>query len=483
VRSVDAPLIGRVRDVGSPVVVASNRGPVSFTLGDDGSLTMKRGAGGLVSALQPVMARGEATWVCAALGDGDRQAASAAPSGHLHEAGHDTAGAAVRMLALDPLTYARAYNGIANGTLWFVMHHLYDSANSPTFDLAWRRLWDSYVEVNEAFADAIAEETADGGAVVVQDYHLFLVPQLLRARRPDVRIGLFTHTPWADPAVFSMLPDDIRSALVNGLLGADSIGFHTQRWADAFLACADAELGPDDTRTDRVRIHPIGVDADELQERAAQPDVHARLAGLQSWAGDRRVVLRIDRTELSKNIVRGLAAFRELLRTQPDWCGKVVHLAFAYPSRHDLPEYREYTATVQRMASAVNDEFATPGWEPVHLEVSDDYPRSLAALSLADVLLVNPVRDGMNLVAKEGPVLSKDGCALVLSREAGAVDELGADALLINPFDVSHTAAALHEALVMSPDERAARCTRLAAAAAAHPPRRWLADQLAALGR
>lgn len=469
--------------MGSPVVVASNRGPLSFTLDDDGSLTMKRGAGGLVSALRPVMAGGKATWVCAALGDGDRQAASAAPNGHLQQAGHDTDGAAVRMLALDPLTHARAYNGIANGTLWFLTHHLYDSANSPTFDLAWRRLWDSYVEVNQAFADAIAEEVEQGGSVVVQDYHLFLVPRLLRQRRPDVRIGLFTHTPWSDPAIFTMLPDDIRRTLLEGLLGADAVGFHTRRWADAFLACAEAELGPDAARGERVRVHPIGVDADELRERAAQPDVHARLAGLEAWSAGRRVVLRIDRTELSKNIVRGLAAFRELLRTRPEWCGEVVHLAFAYPSRHDLPEYREYTAAVQRMASAVNDEFATPGWEPVHLEVSDDYPRSLAALSLADVLIVNPVRDGMNLVAKEGPVLSQDGCALVLSREAGAVDELGDDALLVNPFDVSQTAEALHEALLMPAEERSARTARLARAAAAHPPQRWLAEQLTALGR
>jgi trehalose 6-phosphate synthase len=466
--------------VGSPVVVASNRGPVSFTLDDDGSLTMKRGAGGLVSALQPVTGTGDATWVCAALSDGDRQAASAAPGGHLREAGHDT-GAAVRMLALDPLTFARAYNGIANGTLWFITHHLYDSANSPTFDLAWRRLWESYVEINEAFADAIAEETASGGAVVVQDYHLFLVPRLLRDRRPDVRIGLFTHTPWADPWVFAMLPDDVRVALLTGLLGADSLGFHTRRWADAFLACAEAELGPDPERAGRVRIHPIGVDAEELRTRAGQPDVHARLAGLEAWAGDRQVVLRIDRTELSKNIVRGLGAFRELLRTRPEWHERVVHLAFAYPSRHDLPEYREYTAVVQRTASAINDEFATPGWEPVHLEVSDDYPRSLAALSLADVLLVNPVRDGMNLVAKEGPVLSRQGCTLVLSREAGAADELGGDALLVNPFDVGQTAQALHDALLMTQDERRAICARLAVRAAEHPPQRWLADQLAAL--
>jgi trehalose 6-phosphate synthase len=466
----------------SRIVVASNRGPVSFTASDDGTLTARRGAGGLVSALAPLLADGAATWVCSAMSDGDRRAAAGAPGGRLHEAGHDTGGASVRMLGVDPRTFDRAYNGIANGTLWFITHHLYDLPNQPVFDGAWRRVWDCYVELNETFATACAEEAAPGGAVVVQDYHLFLVPALLKSKRPDLRVGHFTHTPWPDPAQLRLLPDDVRAALLHGLLAADSVGYHTRRWADAFLACAADALGPDGARADRVRVHPIGVDADELRERAAAPDVAARRAALEEWAAGRQVVLRIDRTELSKNVVRGLAAFRELLRTHPEHHERVVHLAFAYPSRHDLPEYREYTAAVQRMAAAVNDEFARPGWQPVRLEVSDDYPRSLAALSLADVLVVNPVRDGMNLVAKEGPVLSRDGVALVLSREAGAAEELGGDSFCVNPFDVTATAEAIDAALALDPAERRARSDRLAAAAAAHPPQRWLTEQLAALG-
>jgi len=179
--------------------------------------------------------------------------------------------------------------------------------------------------------------------------------------------------------------------------------------------------------------------------------------------------------------VRGLEAYRELLRTRPQWHRRVVHLAFAYPSRHDLPEYREYTGAVQRVAREVNEQYAEEGWLPVHLEVRDDYPRSLAAYQLADVLLVNPVRDGMNLVAKEGPVLSRRGVSLVLSRHAGAADELGQDAHLVNPFDVLQTAHALHAALSTPADVRAARSARLAAAATALPPSAWLQSQLDAL--
>ena len=228
-------------------------------------------------------------------------------------------------------------------------------------------------------------------------------------------------------------------------------------------------------------MHPLGVQADELIARAAEPDVQARVDALAEAAGGRRLIVRVDRTELSKNIVRGLVAYRELLVTHPEWRGQVMHVAFAYPSRHDLPEYREYTASVQRMARQIVDEFGTDDWNPLILEVNDDYARSLAAYRLADVLLVNPIRDGMNLVAKEGPILSDRGCALVLSTEAGAAAELGPHALLVNPYDVTGTAEALHEALVMEDSERRRRAAALAREATALPPARWFADQLSAL--
>jgi trehalose 6-phosphate synthase len=474
------------------VVVASNRGPVSFAVDDDGQLSMRRGAGGLVSGLSSVLADGRAVWVCAALSDGDRLAAAAAPLGRLHDGDHDLGAAHVRMLELDPLLFDRAYNAIANRTLWFVSHHLYDAPLSPVFDSAWRREWAAYVGYNSAFAEALADEAADGAAVLVQDYHLSLAAEQLRALRPDVRIAHFSHTPWAEPAVFAMLPDDVAPQLLRGILGADHAGFLTARWADAFLRCCADQL-PDATidssastvtlggHTTHVAVHGLGVDGAELRERASHADVAARAEALRSIVGDRRIVVRIDRTELSKNIVRGLMAFRELLRTRPEWHDRVVHLAFAYPSRHDLPEYREYTALVQRTAAEINDEFSAPGWVPVRLMVSDDYPRSLAALGMADVLVVNPVRDGMNLVAKEGPVLSRDGVGLVLSREAGAAAELGASSYLINPFDVCATADAIDAALRLTPAERRERTDALVAAATALPPDAWFAEQLNAL--
>ncbi|MFD8392660.1 trehalose-6-phosphate synthase [Streptomyces sp. NPDC059680] len=464
------------------VLVASNRGPVSYTVDDEegaGSLRAKRGGGGLVSGLSAIGPDADSLWVCAALGDGDREAVRRARGGLLP--GEDTGGQRVRMLDIDAQVHSDAYNGIANSVLWFVHHMLYQTPLEPVFDAEFRRQWSSYEAYNRAFAEALAEAAAEGAAVLVQDYHLCLVPGMLRALRPDLRIGHFSHTPWAPPEYFRLLPDDIAAELLNGILGADRAAFLTRRWADAFTACCHAVLGPGAPAM-RVGVHGLGADADFLRKRAHEPDVDERMAALRAEIGEgRSTIVRVDRTELSKNIVRGLLAYRQLLDDHPEWRERVVHLAFAYPSRQDLAVYRDYTAEVQRVAEEINSTFGTAGWTPVVLHVKDDFARSLAAYRLADVALVNPIRDGMNLVAKEVPVVSDEGCALVLSREAGAYEELGTDALVVNPYDIGGTADALHSALSMPVDERAERSKRLAAAATALPPARWFLQQLEAL--
>ncbi|HEY3732323.1 MAG TPA: trehalose-6-phosphate synthase [Streptosporangiaceae bacterium] len=475
------------------VLVASNRGPVSFSQDEGGSLSARRGGGGLVSGLSAMAGSADLLWICAALSDDDRAAAQQAPDGRLDAAGHDTP-AAVQMLDIAPDVYDQAYNGVANSTLWFIHHLLYDTPNQPRFGSEFARQWESYRSYNRAFAAALARgaEDRDGARVMVQDYHLALAPGMLAGLRPGIRIAHFSHTPWAPPDYYRMLPDDVGRELLEGMLGADHAGFHAQRWADAFLDCCADILGAEVDRAARqvsyrghrcdVGVHALGVDAADLRQRAAQPDVERHVAALTEAANGCRLIVRIDRTELSKNIVRGLAAYRELLSAHPELHGRVVHLAFAYRSRQDLPQYREYTESVQRIARQIRDEFGTPGWDPLTLEVRDDYARSLAAYRLADVAVVNPIRDGMNLVAKEVPILSERGCALVLSREAGACAELGRHALVVNPYDVAATAHAMYEGLMMPQPERARRCAALAQAGGALPPQQWLADQLAALG-
>ena len=503
------------------VLVASNRGPVSYQFGADGSLAGQRGGGGMIAGVAEGLAalgpEADVTWICTALSDADRVAAAlqqAAARAGVPEG----EGISVQMLDIPPDIFDRAYNNVANSALWFVHHLLFDTPNQPQFDREFGRDWESYLSYNEAFADALAREAlsaeagspeagspeagpdrqaAGGPRILIQDYHLCLAPRMLRERLGEAargtRIAHFSHTPWAPPDYYRMLPEQVGRALLDGILGADHAGFHAERWAAAFVQCCAGVLGADvapagDTwrvtyrgHVTQVAVHPLGVDAPALRERARAADVQAHVSTLRAAAAGRKLIVRVDRTELSKNIVRGLVAYRELLATRPHWRGRVVHLAFAYPSRSALAEYRAYTDRVRRLAREITEEFGTPDWDPLILEVKDDYPRSLAACGIADVLLVNPVRDGMNLVAQEGPVLSERGCALVLSREAGAAATLAGDALLVNPYDISQTADALDLALAMPDAERQRRSAAMAAAAAAYPPARWLGGQLAAL--
>ncbi|HEY0716580.1 MAG TPA: trehalose-6-phosphate synthase [Streptosporangiaceae bacterium] len=467
----------------------------------DGALSARRGGGGLVSGLMPGLSalaeQADVVWICAALSDADRSAARQDPDGRRFgiDSGHPAGGrTAVRALDIPDGIFQGAYNAVANATLWFVQHLLFDTPVRPGFGPAFRRDWQSYVTYNETFARALAQEmTAPGdqARVLVQDYHLSLVPRMLRERVPGARIAHFSHTPWAPVDYYRILADENGRAVLEGILGADHAGFLSPRWASAFLDCCEAVLGAQVDRDAQqvihrghltsVGVHPLGVDVPALRERARAADVQAHVDALRRLAGARQLIVRIDRTELSKNILRGLAAYRELLATRPEWHGRVVHVAFAYPSRSSVPGYREYTERVEQVAAEINAEFATPDWQPLILEVKDDYPRSLAACRVADVLVVNPIRDGMNLVAEEGPVLSDQGCALVLSREAGAASLLGPDALLVNPYDLSATADAMHQALTMPAGERRRRCAAMAVSAAGQAPRVWLNAQLDAL--
>jgi trehalose 6-phosphate synthase len=470
---------------GAEVLIASNRGPLSFRRADDGEISSARGGGGLVSAMAAAAAGDDSLWLCATLSEVDREVAASAPDGRIDLAGHDTGGAAVAMLEIDADTLHGAYTSISNETLWRLNHDLVDLTNPPSFDDAWRRDWQSYVEYNARFAAAIAAAAAENAKVLVQDYHLNLAPAMIRERRPDLRIAHFTHTPWAPQRTFQLLPPDVAEAIIVGLLGSDSIGFHSPRWASDFADCAvaatsakyDGDALERDGRRVPLRIHPLGVEAAPLLHRAAEPDVAERASELRKSIGDRQIIGRVDRTEPAKNVYNGLLAVAEMLRREPEHLDRVVHVVLAYPSRQDVEEYRRYTELCVATAEKINAEFGTSEWQPVLLEVRDDYPRSLATLQQSDVLLINPLRDGMNLVAKEGSLLSTDA-VLVLSREAGAADEMGKYALLVDPNDISLTADALHAALTMPVAERAERHRGLAEVAVALPPHAWLEQQL-----
>ena len=453
------------------VLVVSNRGPVSFSRGSDGTLVSRRGGGGLVSSLGPLVRRNRATWVAAAITEHDRAAALARP-GVVELEGYR-----LLSLTLDPVAYELAYDVVANATLWFLHHGLFDLARRPSFDRRWWEAWRAYREVNARFAEAIAEEAPADAVVLVQDYHLALVGRLVAERRPDLRSVHFTHIPFCTPDGLRVLPTDVAAELLAGMAGAQACGFHDPRWTANFEACCQAVLGT----VPPTFTAPITPDADELAATAASPDCAEARAWLDEQVGARRVISRVERIEPSKNLLRGLAAFDELLASRIDLRGEVILAAFVYPSRESLPEYRSYRGELEHLAADINARWGRPGWDPVLLDTSDNYARSVAALVRYDVLMVNPVRDGLNLVAKEGPLVNRRDGVLVLSQEAGAASELGA-ALQVNPFDVSATARALAAALDLPAEERRSHAAALRSAVRASAPSDWFAAQLRAAG-
>jgi trehalose 6-phosphate synthase len=451
-----------------PVVVVSNRGPVSFSYGPDGGVQATRGAGGLVSSLGPLVRDTGALWLAAAMTDADRAVAESGPV--------EAEGFRFRSLAFDPDTYRMAYDVISNSTLWFLHHNLWDLARRPRIDRRWREAWDAYRAYNHRFAQVLIDEAPDGATVLVQDYHLALVGTLLAQQRKDLRAVHFTHIPFCDPTAMRILPTDVAEELLVGMASHLSCGFHAARWAAAFEACCVDVLGWKPSTF----VAPLAPDHDDIAVVSKSEACEKETRWLEETIGDRALVLRVDRIELSKNLLRGFLAFDDLLRTRPEWRGKVVFAAFVYPSREGLPEYLAYRQEVETLAAQVNATWRTPGWEPVLLDTSDNFVRSVAALKRYDVLLINPVRDGLNLVAKEGPMLNERDGVLALSREAGVFEELRDVALEVNPFDVAGTAELLASALTMSTSERAAHALGLREVAASRGPRQWLDDQLSA---
>jgi trehalose 6-phosphate synthase len=458
--------VARVSD--PHLVVVSNRGPVSFRRGDDGQLEARRGAGGLVSGIGPLVAGSGATWIAAALSDADRAAAA--------EGVVEAAGFRARLLDLDPDVLRLAYDVVGNATLWFAHHGLWELARRPRFDHRFDAAWEAYRTYNDAFAEAVAQVAPDGATVLVQDYHLSLLGRRLGQLRPDVAAVHFSHTPFATPEWLSVLPHHAARELLDGLAGHAACGFHSIRWEADFLASC-ARFGQEPPHT---FVSPLAPDHDDVRGVASSPACDAALAALDTEVADRRLIVRVDRIELSKNLLRGFWAFDQLLDRHPEWREQVTFGAFVYPSREGLPEYLAYRQEVESLVQHLNQRWGTPTWTPVLLDTSDDFPRSVAALRRSDVLLVNPIRDGLNLVAKEGALVNERDGVLALSTEAGAWDELGPHSLEVHPYDVGATAEVLHQALSMGAEARAAQARGRRAVVEARSPHDWLHDQVAA---
>ncbi len=471
------------------LIIATNRGPVTFVAGSDGSLRPRRGSGGLVTALGHVGRHVPVTWVAAAMSDGDRRAA-ADPKLLREVAGGDD-GVRLRFATVDRPVYEAAYNVIANPLLWFLQHQMWNLPERPVIDAGVMRAWErGYVPMNEAFARAILAQTRGDRTprIMLHDYHLYCAAAPIRRARPRAIISHFTHIPWPPSSIWQTIAPTIREGIATGLLANDVVGFQTERYAHNFLRMVESFV-PDATvdyeawtvrrrrRTTHVRHYPISIDVDATRRVAGSPRARRRADQLLGGARE-RILVRVDRLEPSKNILRGFLAYEALLQRQPRLRGRISFLAFLVPSRTGLREYSHYGREVQSAVDRINARFARAGWRPVQLYYENDYAQALAGLSIADVVLVNPLVDGMNLVAKEAVIVSQRDAALVLSETAGAFDQMADGALPVAPADVVGTADALAAALAMPVEERRRRLARLRRGVEREDITWWLRRQL-----
>jgi len=432
-----------------------------------------------VTALRSLVSYHDVTWIASAITEEDRGLAGET----IEETSRDGSPFRLHLIAHDKQAYDWFYNVVANPMLWFVQHSLWELPYTPKLDAAFHRAWEEgYVAVNEGFAAAVVRELerAPDAAVFFHDYHVYLAPRIVREHRPNAKSMHFVHIPWPQPDYWRIFPREMRWAIHDGLMANDVIGFHTDRWRRNFIYSVREFLGED--ATPKTVTAPISVDAaefDELAQSAAVLEAEREIVARQP----EKLIVRVDRTDPSKNIVRGFRAFELYLDEHPEMHRRVGMLALLDPSRQDIPEYAEYLGAIQREARRVNDRFQQSGWRPIDLQIADDFPMSVAAYKQFDVLLVNAIFDGMNLVAKEAPLVNEQDGVVVLSENAGAHAELGEWALSINPFDVEGQARAIHQALEMGAGERRERLEAIRRYVREHDLGRWVELQLDALDR
>ena len=470
---------------GERIVIVSNRGPVTFSRSGSGERTYSRGAGGLVTALNAVSRRGEdVVWIASAQSEEDVEVSR-------EPAPYEVEDLRVTLVEHDPTSYDLMYNYLANPLLWFVQHGLYDLPYAPVLGEDTGRAWEEgYVPVNRNFAEAVSRAVEGEGSPVIllHDYQLYMTPLFVRRRLgADAFISLFVHIPWPEPDYWRVLPEYVRVGVLESLLSADVVAFHTSRYARNFARTAAQILGVDydakegvvycEGREVWVRAYPISIDPAEFEGLAQSDAVLEQEEGFVKRLQG-KLLLRVDRLDLSKNVVRGFQAYERMLERHPEMAGEVTFLAQLQPSRGDVPEYARYAEVVQETVEEVNEKHGSASWRPIELSMEDNFPRSVAAYKNYDALLVNAVRDGMNLVAKEAAVVNERDGVLVLSENAGVHEELGENALTVNPFDLDEQAEAIHEALTMPEVERRRRAKALRDAVYSNTIEDWVEAQM-----
>jgi trehalose 6-phosphate synthase len=455
--------VGKRREI----IIVSNRGPVTFQRRPEQAREAKRGGGGLVTALGSLAVHHDVTWIASAMSDIDREIAEGCEGRAVEDRLENGADYRLRLLAHERAAYDQYYNVVANPTLWFAQHNLWDLIREPDYERsrlleAWR---DGYTSINQAFAEAAIEELSKRPEAVVffNDYHLYLAPRMVRVHVPDAALLHFVHIPWPPLSCWHVLPGEITAAIHDGLLANDVVGFHTTRWRSNFIQSAESIVGAERVpgkialsyagTTTRLSARAISIDPRELVKLAEDARVQEHERRIVESRPE-FLVVRVDRTDPSKNIVRGFRAYELFLERHPDFHKRVSMLSCLDPSRLDIPEYEDYLEAIQLEALRINERFRQPGWTPIDLQIEDDVYQSVAAYKQYDALFVNAVSDGLNLVAKEAPLANERDGVLILSENTGAHEELGTFSLTIDPFDIGSQADAIYEALTLPADVR-----------------------------
>jgi len=471
------------------LILVSNRGPAEYRVGQDGSLKLNRGSGGVVTALRAISRYVELTWIASAMGEGDRQVAAQQdgrfpvelPGQKLY----------LRFVTTPRNVYHKYYNLFCNPLIWFLQHYMWNSPYTPNIDSKVYDAWENgYVAVNRTFAEATIDEAAgdkNPPFVMIHDYQLYLVGGYIRQKMPQAILQHFIHIPWPSSSYWQLFPKPIRNAILESLCAVDIVGLQTSRDVHHFLHSCEAFL--DGAKVDyenntitfdghqtRVAAYPVSVDTATLERLSHSPRVQNYEDKLRPHLGEKTIV-RVDRAEPSKNIIRGLRSFDIMLERYPELLNRIKMLCFLVPSRSGIRQYQRYTQNIFESVEAINAKYGTGDWQPVKVFYENNYSQAIAGMRLCDVLMVNPVIDGMNLVAKEGPVVSANNSVLVLSESAGAHEQLREHALSVAPADVEGTARTLYEALTMDGAERKRRAEALRKTIADEDITRWLYHQ------
>ncbi len=454
--------------------MASNRGPIEYHLTEDRQLQARRGSGGVVTALSSVSEHVELQWIASAMGEGDRVMARQTEGG-CFKVPLGTENLYLRFVVSPRDTYHKFYSIICNPLLWFLQHYMWNSPRTPNVDLSVYDAWENgYVAVNKAFAQAVVEEAKKQDPlpiVMLHDYHFYLAGSYIRQQLPDIVMQQFTHIPWPSPPYWQLLPRFMLEAIFRGLCTNDIVGFQTERdvhsflyGCESFIKDADIDYQAHKVRigdhTAEVNAYPVSVDVGALKKIVTSARFHGYEEKLRPLCGQQTIV-RVDRLEPSKNLIRGFRAFDALLERYPQFVGQVKLLAFLVPSRTHLRPYQRYAQETLQLIESINNKYRTAEWYPIDLFHENNYVQALAGMSLYDVLLVNAVIDGMNLVAKEGPTVNARDGVVILSETVGACEQLSDDVLTIASADIEGTTQALYTALTMPAEERSRHAAAL----------------------